>query len=149
MRCKTRTSRSPGGQLGGTPAPATQRLTAAITEASLLRTPEEFGGILLKVNSDGFRVLLRDVARIELGAENYNIDSYYNGKPAAGIGVQLVSGANAIATADAIKARIAELSKYFPPGQRSSIPTTRRPSSRFRLPRWSRPCSRASRSSSW
>ena len=71
---------------------------------------------MLKVNPDGSRVLLRDVARIELGAENYNVDNKYNGKPAAGIGFQLASGANALATADAIKARIAELSKYFPPG---------------------------------
>ena len=104
------------GQLGGTPAPTTQRLNAAITEATLLRTPAEFERILLKVNPDGSRVLLRDVARIELGAENYNVDNKYNGKPAAGIGFQLASGSNALATADAIKARIAELSKYFPPG---------------------------------
>ncbi len=104
------------GQLGGTPAPTTQRLNAAITEATLLRTPEQFGAIVLKVNTDGSRVLLRDVARIALGAENYNVDNKFNGKPAAGIGFQLASDANALQTADAIKAKIAELSKYFPPG---------------------------------
>ena len=104
------------GQLGGTPAPTSQRLNAAITEATLLRTPAEFERIVLKVNPDGSRVLLRDVARVELGAENYNVDNKYNGKPAAGIGFQLATGSNALATADAIKARIAELSRYFPPG---------------------------------
>jgi len=104
------------GQLGGTPAPTTQRLNAAITESTLLRTPEQFGAIVLKVNTDGSRVLLRDVARIALGAENYNVDNKYNGKPAGGIGFQLASGANALDTANAIKAGIAELSKYFPPG---------------------------------
>jgi len=104
------------GQLGGVPAPTTQRLNAAITEATLLRTPEQFGAIVLKVNTDGSRVLLRDVARIALGAENYNVDNKYNGKPAAGIGFQLASGANALDTANAIKAKITELSKYFPPG---------------------------------
>src|SRR6202030_2822844 len=60
-----------GGQLGGTPAPATQRLTAAITEATLLHTPAEFGNILLKVNADGSEVRIRDVAHIDLGAESY------------------------------------------------------------------------------
>jgi multidrug efflux pump len=104
------------GQLGGTPAPVTQQLNAAITEATLLRTPEEFGRVLLKVNPDGSQVRIRDVARVALGAEDYNRDNKYNREPAAGIGFQLGSDANALATADAIKARIAELSQYFPPG---------------------------------
>jgi multidrug efflux pump len=111
-----------GGQLGGTPAPATQVLTAAITEATLLRTPKEFGSILLKVNPDGSQVRLRDVARIALGAENYTVDNKYNGQPAAGIGFQLATGANALATADAIRARISELSRYFPAGLRVAYP---------------------------
>ena len=105
-----------GGQLGGTPAPAGQRLTASITESTLLRTPEEFGRILLKVNPDGSQVLLRDVARIELGPENFNVDSKYNGQAAAGLGIQLATGANELATADAVRARIQELSQYFPAG---------------------------------
>lgn len=111
-----------GGQLGGTPAPATQLLTAAITEATLLRTPQEFGSVLLKVNPGGSQVRLRDVARIELGAENYSVDNKYNGQPAAGIAFQLASGANALATADAIRARISELSRYFPAGMRVVYP---------------------------
>ena len=104
-----------GGQIGGTPAPVSQRLSATISESTLLRTPEEFGRILLKVNPDGSQVRLRDVARIGLGAENYNTDTKYNGQPAAGIGFQLAPGSNALQTADAIRARIAELQPFFPP----------------------------------
>jgi multidrug efflux pump len=105
-----------GGQLGGTPAPATQRLTATITEATLLHTPTEFGNIFLKVNPDGSQVRLRDVARIDLGAESYFIDSRYNGQPCSGIGIQLAPGANALDTAKAVRARIDELAPYFPHG---------------------------------
>jgi len=111
-----------GGELGGQPAPASQRLTAAITEASLLRTPADFGRILLKANPDGSRVLLRDVARIERGAENYDVNTKYNGSSAAGLAVQLAAGANALATADAVKARIAELAHFFPPGLKVVYP---------------------------
>jgi multidrug efflux pump len=111
-----------GGQLGGAPAPASQRLSATITESTLLRTPEGFGRILLKVNPDGSQVRLSDVARIGLGAENYSTDTKYNGQPAAGIGVQLAPGANALETADSIRARIAELQPYFPPGIRVVYP---------------------------
>lgn len=105
-----------GGQLGGTPAPVAQMLTASISESKLLRTPEEFGRILLRVAPDGSQVRLHDVARIELGAENYGVDTKYNGQPAAGIGFQLATGSNALKTADSIRARIAELEPYFPPG---------------------------------
>jgi multidrug efflux pump len=111
-----------GGQLGGTPAPASQRLTASITEATLLRTPADFGSILLKVNPDGSQVRLSDVARIELGAENFNVDNKYNGQAAAGIAVQLAAGANALATAEAVRARLDELSKYFPAGMHIEYP---------------------------
>jgi len=116
-----------GGQLGGTPAPATQQLNATITEATLLRTPAEFSDILLKVNADGSQVRLRDVARINLGAENFNVDTKYDGQPAAGLGIQLATGANALATADAVKARIAELSAYFPPGLQVVYPNDTTP----------------------
>src|ERR1700681_2352444 len=105
-----------GGQLGGTPAPPTQRLTATITEATLLHTPAEFGNILLKVNPDGSEVRIRDVARIDLGAETYFIDSRYGGQPASGIGIQLAPGANALATSTAVRAKIDELAPYFPHG---------------------------------
>ena len=105
-----------GGQLGGLPAVAGQELTASISEATLLRTPEQFGNILLKVNPDGSQVRVRDVARIDLGGENYNFDTKFNGAPTAGFGIQLATGANALATAKAVRARIAELSVNFPHG---------------------------------
>jgi multidrug efflux pump len=111
-----------GGQLGGTPAPATQRLTAAITEATLLHTPAEFENILLKVRADGSQVRLRDVAHVALGAENYFTDSQYNGQPTAGIGIQLAPDANALATANAVRAKIAELAPYFPHGLKAVYP---------------------------
>jgi hydrophobe/amphiphile efflux-1 (HAE1) family protein len=105
-----------GGQLGGTPAVANQQLTATITEATLMRTPEQFGAVLLKALPDGSQVRLRDVARVALGAESFAVDTLYNGQPASGIGIQLATGANALATANAVRARIAQLKPYFPPG---------------------------------
>jgi hydrophobe/amphiphile efflux-1 (HAE1) family protein len=111
-----------GGQLGGTPAVNNQQLTATITEATLMRTPEEFGNILLKVQPDGSQVRLRDVARISLGAESFNVDNKYNNQPASGIGVQLATGANALATANAIRARVVELQPYFPHGLKVVYP---------------------------
>jgi multidrug efflux pump len=108
-----------GGRLGGTPAPATQQLTAAISEASLLRTPEQFRNILLRVNADGSQVRLRDVARVELGAESYDMtarysDARFSHQPAAGLAIQLASGANALATANAVRAKIDEMKPFFP-----------------------------------
>src|SRR6202171_4334777 len=111
-----------GGQLASTPAPPTQRLTATITEATLLHTPAEFGDILLKVNTDGSQVRLRDVAHIALGAESYFIDTKYNGQPASGTGIQLAPGANALATATAVRAKIDELAPYFPHGLKVVYP---------------------------
>lgn len=105
-----------GGQIGGTPAAAGQSMQATITESTLLRTPEEFGNVVLKANRDGSLVRLRDVARIALGGENYNFDTHWNGAPAAGLGIQLSMGANALQTANLVRAKIAELSKYFPHG---------------------------------
>jgi multidrug efflux pump len=105
-----------GGSLGGTPSVPGQVLQATITQATLLNTPEQFGNILLKVNQDGSQVRLRDVSRIELGGENYNFDTKYNGQPTAGFGIQLATGANALSTAKAVRAKVAELSKYFPHG---------------------------------
>ncbi len=116
-----------GGQLGGTPAPTAQQLNATITEATLLRTPQEFGAILLKVLPDGSQVRLRDVARIQLGPENYTVDNKYNGEPATGMAIQLATGANALATANAIRAKVDELSKYFPPGVKVVYPNDTTP----------------------
>ncbi|CAM2141159.1 multidrug efflux pump RND permease AcrB [Pararobbsia alpina] len=106
----------PAGQLGGTPPVPGQMLTATITEATLLRTPEEFGNVLLKVNADGSQVRIKNVARVSLGQETYVFDTKYNGKPAAGFGIQLATGANALATAKAVRDRINDLQKNFPHG---------------------------------
>ena len=105
-----------GGQLGGTPAVSRQPITATITEATLLRTPEDFADILLKVNPDGSQVRVRDVARVERGAETYFVDSRYNGNASSGITVQLAPGANALKTAAAVRAKIEELKPSFPHG---------------------------------
>ncbi len=112
----------PAGQLGGAPAVKGQMLTATISEATLLRTPEEFGNVLLKVNPDGSQVRVKDVARLELGGENYNFDTKYSGVPAAGLGIQLATGANALQTANLVRARVQELSKYFPAGLEVKYP---------------------------
>ncbi|CAG9191143.1 multidrug efflux pump RND permease AcrB [Paraburkholderia sabiae] len=104
------------GSLGGTPAVPGQVLQATITQATLLQTPEQFGNVLLKVNQDGSQVRVKDVAHIDLGGENYNFDTKYNGQPTAGFGIQLATGANALETAKLVRAKIDQLSKNFPHG---------------------------------
>ena len=105
-----------GGQLGGLPAVPGQQLNASVLAQSRLQTPEQFGDILLKVQPDGARIRLRDVARIGIGSENYAFRNVYSGKPAAGVGVVPAPGANALETARQIRARLAELEPNFPPG---------------------------------
>ncbi|WP_085581093.1 efflux RND transporter permease subunit [Thalassospira mesophila] len=104
------------GQIGGAPAVEGQQINATITAQSRLQTPEEFTNILLRVNTDGSQVRLGDVARVEIGAESYNVVARYNGKGAVGIGVNLATGANALDTAEAVKSRIGELKAYMPDG---------------------------------
>jgi multidrug efflux pump len=111
-----------GGQLGGTPSVDEQQLNASIMVQTLLESPEEFGQILLKVNQNGAKVRLQDVARIELGSENYSTKGRFNGKAASGLGINLASGANALDTADRVRERINELSNYFPDGLTVSYP---------------------------
>ena len=110
------------GQLGGAPAVPGQKLSATITGSTLLRTPEDFANALLKVQPDGAQVRLGQVARIVRGAENFNIDNRYNGRPASGIGIQLAPGANALDTANGIRARIKELEPFFPHGLKVVYP---------------------------
>jgi len=110
------------GQLGGVPPVKGQQLNASIIAQTRLTSAEEFGKILMKVNPDGSRVLLKDVAKIELGGENYNIIARYNGKPAAGLGIKLATGANALDTASAVKADMAKLEKFFPHGLKVVYP---------------------------
>ncbi|ENU7738502.1 efflux RND transporter permease subunit, partial [Salmonella enterica] len=87
-----------------------------------LKDPEEFGKVTLRVNTDGSVVHLKDVARIELGGENYNVVARINGKPASGLGIKLATGANALDTATAIKAKLAELQPFFPQGMKVVYP---------------------------
>lgn len=110
------------GQFGGTPAVAGQRLNASIIVQNLLETPEEFGNIPVRTNPDGSIVRVQDVARTELGTERYDSESTYNSLPAAGLAVRQAPGANALATADAVKAKMEELARYFPPGMRVTYP---------------------------
>src|ERR1700733_13031340 len=104
------------GELGGLPAIANQQLDATIIGPSYLQTPEQFGNILLRVEPNGAKVLLRDVARIELGSENYDFQTKYNGHPASAIAVKLASGANALDTVKAVRATIERLRPTLPPG---------------------------------
>ena len=110
------------GQFGGMPAIPGQRLNASIIVQSLLKTPEEFGAIPMRTNPDGSIVRVRDVARTELGTEFYDAKVSHNGRPAAGLAVRQEAGANALATSDAVKAKLQELSRYFPPGMRVVYP---------------------------
>ncbi|MGE4262306.1 efflux RND transporter permease subunit [Shewanella sp.] len=104
------------GQFGGAPAVAGQELNATITAQSRLQTPEEFRKIILKSNIAGANVYLADVARVELGAQSYNISSLFNGQPASGLAIALATGANALDTANAVRAKLDELKPTFPEG---------------------------------
>ncbi|MDG9926169.1 MULTISPECIES: efflux RND transporter permease subunit [unclassified Pseudomonas] len=110
------------GQLGGLPASPGTQLNATIIGKTRLQTPEQFGAILLKVNRDGSQVRLRDVARVELGGENYAISAQFNGKPASGMAIKLATGANALDTAKAIRATIDQLKPFFPAGMEVVFP---------------------------
>jgi multidrug efflux pump len=110
------------GQLGGAPSVAGQELNATITAQSRLQTPEQFRRIILKSDSSGANVYLEDVAKVELGAESYAVDSYYNGMPASGLAFSLATGANALDTAEGIKAKINEMKDFFPQGLKVVYP---------------------------
>jgi hydrophobe/amphiphile efflux-1 (HAE1) family protein len=110
------------GQFGGAPAVKGQRLNAAIIVQSMLKTPEEFATVPIRTNPDGSIVRVKDVGRTELGTEQYDIQAYFNGKPAAGMAIRQAAGANALDTADAIRAKLAEMSRYFPSGMKVVYP---------------------------
>ncbi|HRH87332.1 MAG TPA: efflux RND transporter permease subunit [Rubrivivax sp.] len=110
------------GTLGDLPNLAEQTIFATIVVDGQLSNVEQFGNIVLRANADGSSVRLRDVARIELGAQTYATSARLNGKPSTGIGVQLSPTGNALATAKAVRARMAELQQYFPPGVSYAIP---------------------------
>jgi multidrug efflux pump len=110
------------GRIGAKPNPVNQQISATVLVKGQLATPEDFGAIVLRANPDGSTVRLRDVARIEIGAETYNFSTRIDGQPAAGIGVQLSPTGNALATSNAVRAKMAELAKFFPPGYQYMIP---------------------------
>lgn len=110
------------GQLGGLPAIQGQQLNATITAQTRLESADQFRRILIKTDSDGARVTLGDIARVELGAEDYSIESYYAGQPSSGMGINLAPGANALDTALRVRERIAELEAYFPEGVEVRFP---------------------------
>ena len=121
-RIETQNAQVAAGQLGGAPPVKGQQLNASIIAQTRLTSPETFGNILLKVNADGSQVRLHDVARVERGGENYNFVVKINGKPASALGIQLASGANALDTANAIRAKIEQLKPYFPQGLKVVYP---------------------------
>ncbi len=110
------------GTIGDLPLAQGQQITATVVVAGQLATVEQFGNIALRANPDGSTVRLKDVARIEIGGQAYSTTARLNGKPAAGIGVQLSPSGNALETADLIKARMKELQKFFPQGMKYAIP---------------------------
>jgi multidrug efflux pump len=110
------------GQLGGMPAAQGQQLNATITARSLMQTTEQFDAIVLRTNPDGSTVKLRDVAESRIGTENYDMLARYKGKPVAAMALRLAAGANALDTADRVKAKMAELEKFCPPGVRVVYP---------------------------
>lgn len=110
------------GQIGGMPAKKGQELNATVTAQSRLQTPEQFGQILLKSTANGAAVRLQDVAQIELGGESYEVVAQYNGKPATGLAIKLATGANALETAQAVKAKLVELEQFFPAGMKAVMP---------------------------
>lgn len=104
------------GQLGGAPSLPGQQLNATVSAQSRLSTVEQFQKIIIKSDTSGANVFLADVARVELGAESYAVESFYNGRPAAGLAVKLATGANALETATAVRDKIAEMKTFFPEG---------------------------------
>jgi multidrug efflux pump len=115
-------SQVPVGQLGARPSIVGQEINITLQGQSTLTTTRQFGDILLRVNPDGSRVFLRDVARVELGGESYALQARVDGRPAAAVGIKLAPSANAVLTAGAVRAKVAELSKFFPPGTQADFP---------------------------
>ncbi|HEX8258513.1 MAG TPA: efflux RND transporter permease subunit [Allosphingosinicella sp.] len=115
-------SQTPGGQIGALPSPEGQQLNATIVTQSRFTTPEQFSQVILRANTDGSTVRLGDVARVELGASNYDFTTRLNKQPMAGIAIQLASGANALEAGQGVKDRMEALKAFFPPDTAYSIP---------------------------
>jgi len=112
----------PVGQLGAVPSVKGQEINITLQGQSTLRTVKQFEDILLRVNPDGSRVYMRDVARVELGGADYSVQARIDGRPAAAVGIRLAPSANAVATANAVRAKVQELSKFFPRGVHADFP---------------------------
>lgn len=110
------------GQFGGAPALKGQRLNISIIVQSLLKSPEEFENIPIRINSDGSMVRIADVGRVELGTDFYDIEGFYNGKPSAILAIRMTAGANALDTANRVKEKMREMSRFFPPGMKVVYP---------------------------
>ena len=109
------------GQIGGNPAVKGQQINASVIAQQRLQTPEQFRNIVVRSNTDGSVLTLGDVARVELGLQDYGFTSKYNGKSATGIAISLTSGANALATAERVKAALKQMEPSFPRGVKSVI----------------------------
>ncbi len=105
---------NPAGQIGGEPVPPGQQFTYTVQAQGRLQSPEQFGDIILRANPDGSNIRLRDVARLELGAQTYNMSGRYNGKPSAILAIYQLPGSNAVNAAEGVRKKIAELQKRFP-----------------------------------
>jgi HAE1 family hydrophobic/amphiphilic exporter-1 len=113
---------NPAGQIGGEPVPNGQQFTYTVRTQGRLVTPEEFGNIVIRANADGSVLHLRDVARVELGTQTYNLTARYNNAPAGMMAVYQLPGSNAVETAAAVTKRLQELAATFPPGMKYDIP---------------------------
>ncbi len=119
---QTQNNVNPAGQIGGEPVPTGQQFTYTVRTQGRLVTEQEFGNIILRSNPDGSVLHLRDVARLELGSQTYNLDGRYNGKPAAVLAIYQLPGSNAVQTAKNVRAELATLSQSFPPDITAAVP---------------------------
>jgi HAE1 family hydrophobic/amphiphilic exporter-1 len=113
---------NPAGQIGGEPVPGGQEFTYTVRSQGRLVTPEEFGQIVIRANPDGSVLRLKDVARVELGAQTYNLATRYNGQVSAGMAIYQLPGSNAVAAADAVYKKLAELQHRYPTDVESAVP---------------------------
>jgi len=119
---KSQNAQFSAGVLGDLPAPSSQRMATSIVITGQLTSPEEFGNIVLRANPNGSTVRIRDIARVEIAGQSYGFSARLNGKQIAAVGVQLTPTANALETARLVRAKMEELSKYFPAGMSYVIP---------------------------
>ena len=110
------------GEIGALPAVSGQKLDATVLGPARLNTPSQFENIVMKVSTDGSTVYLKDIAKVELGAQTYNVSAEYNGAPAGGLALKLTPGANQLSTDAAVHARLDQLSEFFPPGLKAYFP---------------------------